>query len=92
MSTCGPAPTFPFTGPARNGAQLFFIIYFIATGLHATHMIIGISLVSWVAFRARRGDYTKAHHTQVEVVGLYWSFVDIVWLTFYPLIYIAARP
>ena len=87
-----PGFDFSITGAARDGAQLFFVIYFVATGLHAVHMIIGIGLVSWVAYRARRGDYTRAHHTQVEVVGLYWSFVDIVWLTFYPLIYIAARP
>ncbi len=63
----------------------------MATVLHALHMVIGIGLVLWIAWRARRGDFTKAWSTPVEVVGLYWSFVDVVWLTLYPLIYLAAR-
>lgn len=87
-----PGPTFAIPGPNHGGAQLFFSIYFIVTGLHAIHMIVGIGLIAWVGFRARRNDYTRLHHTQVQVVGLYWSFVDLVWLTFYPLLYLIARP
>ena len=54
-------------------------------------MVIGIGLVLWIAWRARRGDFSKEWSTPVEVVGLYWSFVDLVWLTLYPLIYLEAR-
>lgn len=84
-----PGPAFALPEP---GAQLFYVIYFVATGLHAVHMLIGLGLVCWVAVRAWRHHYTRRHHTHVQVVGLYWSFVDIVWLSFYPLLYLAARP
>lgn len=86
-----PGAAFALAGPDRGGAQIFYSIYYVATVLHALHMVIGIGLVLWIAWRARRGDFTKAWSTPVEVVGLYWSFVDLVWLTLYPLIYLAAR-
>ncbi len=85
-----PGPGFAIEGPGRGGAQLFFSIYFVATGLHAVHMAAGIALVTWVGLRARRDAGNPA--TRVKVVGLYWSFVDVVWLTFYPLLYLVARP
>ena len=55
------------------------------------HMLAGIGLVGWIVLRARRGAFTPQYHTPVHVVGLYWSFVDIVWLTLYPLIYLVGR-
>jgi cytochrome c oxidase subunit 3 len=79
---------FKFTGVERNGARLFFVFYFIGTALHGIHMLIGVGLVTWIIFRARRGNFSMRYHTPVQVVGLYWSFVDIVWLTLYPLIYL----
>ena len=84
-------PGFRLTGPDSGGAQIFYSIYYVATVLHAVHMMVGIGLVLWIAWRARRGDFSKEWSTPVEVVGLYWSFVDIVWLTLYPLIYLVAR-
>jgi cytochrome c oxidase subunit 3 len=86
-----PGAGFSLQGPHAGGAQIFWCIYWIATVLHAVHMVIGIGLVLWIAWRARRGDFDRSWSTPVEVVGLYWSFVDIVWLTLYPLIYLAAR-
>ncbi len=85
-----PGAHFSLTGPDSGGAQIFYVFYYVATVLHALHMIIGIGLVLWIAWRARRGDFSRAWSTPVEVVGLYWSFVDVVWLTLYPLIYLAA--
>ena len=82
---------FGVTGTAADGAHLFFIFYFIGTGLHGVHMLVGVGLVLWIIYRARRGDFSAHYHTPVEVVGLYWSFVDIVWLTLYPLIYLVGR-
>lgn len=85
------APDFKIIGPDRGGAQLFFVFYFISTGLHGVHMIVGVALLGWVIVRARRGEFSPLYHTPVHAVGLYWSFVDIVWLTLYPLIYLVGR-
>jgi cytochrome c oxidase subunit 3 len=82
---------FKITGPEAGGARLFFIFYFIGTGLHGVHMLIGVGLLLWVIARARRGEFSPRYYTPVQTVGLYWSFVDIVWLTLYPLIYLIGR-
>jgi cytochrome c oxidase subunit 3 len=82
---------FKITGPEQGGARLFFVFYFIGTALHGVHMIGGVTLVSWIILRARRGEFSPYYYTPVQVVGLYWSFVDIVWLTLYPLIYLIGR-
>lgn len=55
-------------------------------------MAVGIGLVIWVVRSARRGAYSAAWYTPVEVVGIYWSFVDVIWLVLYPLIYLVGRP
>ena len=76
---------------ARHGgvAEIFFMFYFCATGLHALHLLIGISLVSWLAF-AIGTDRLKPGST-TRLIGLYWHFVDIVWIFLFPLIYLAGR-
>ena len=86
-----PGAQFSLGGTDGGGAQIFYALYYVATVIHALHMVIGIGLVLWIAWRARRGDFTREWSTPVEIVGLYWSFVDVVWLTLYPLIYLAAR-
>jgi cytochrome c oxidase subunit 3 len=87
-----PAGThFKITGGLEGGARLFYVFYFIGTGLHGAHMLVGIGLLTWIMVRARRGAFSPLYHTPVQVVGLYWSFVDIVWLTLYPLIYLIGR-
>ncbi len=83
---------FRFTGPLEGGARLFYVFYFVATGLHGLHMLAGIGLVGMIAWQARRGAFSPRYHTPVTVVGLYWSFVDMVWLILYPLIYLIGRP
>lgn len=82
---------FKITGPDEGGARLFWSFYFVATSLHALHMIIGIGAVCWIAMQARAGRFSAKWATPVEVVGLYWSFVDIVWIILYPLIYLVGR-
>jgi cytochrome c oxidase subunit 3 len=69
-------------------AQLYFIFYFALTGLHGLHMIVGLGLLGWLALRARRGQCTPVYFAPVEVVGLYWHFVDIVWIFLFPLLYL----
>ncbi|MFI5269743.1 MAG: cytochrome c oxidase subunit 3, partial [Chloroflexota bacterium] len=60
--------------------QLFFVFYFILTGLHAVHMLIGLGVMAWVMRDAARGRFTPEYHPQVELFGLYWHFVDLVWI------------
>jgi len=86
-----PAGPFKITGGEAGGARLFWSFYFVATGLHAVHMIVGIALVGWVAWQARHRTYSANWYTPVEAVGLYWSFVDIVWIVLYPVIYLVGR-
>ena len=69
-------------------AQLYFFFYFAMTGLHALHMIIGMGLLLWLVLRARQGSFTPDYFAPVEVVGLYWHFVDIVWIFLFPLLYL----
>jgi cytochrome c oxidase subunit III len=69
-------------------AQLYFVFYFAMTGLHALHMIIGMGLLLWLVFKARKGAFTGGYFAPVEVVGLYWHFVDIVWIFLFPLLYL----
>ena len=87
-----PGASFALTGPHAGGAHLFWDLYWIATPLHGLHMTVGILLVLWIARRAMHGEFTRAYNTPVEVVGLYWSFVDLIWITLYALIYLVARP
>ena len=71
--------------------EIFFSFYFAMTGLHAFHMIIGLGLLTWLLLRARRGEFSAAYYTPVELGGLYWHFVDIVWIFLFPLLYLISR-
>ena len=77
-------------GMARH-TELYFSLYFAMTGMHALHMIIGICILGFMIFRARAGAYTNGHVTFVENFGLYWHFVDIIWIFLYPLLYLISR-
>ena len=72
-------------------AQLFFSLYFGMTGLHALHMIIGAGLLIFLIKESIKGRYTPEYNTPVENVGLYWHFVDIVWIYLFPLLYLIDR-
>jgi cytochrome c oxidase subunit III len=72
-------------------AQLFFSLYFGMTGLHALHMIVGAGLLIWLIKESLRGRFSPAWNTPVENVGLYWHFVDIVWIFLFPLLYLIDR-
>jgi cytochrome c oxidase subunit III len=71
--------------------SVYFSLYFAMTGMHALHMIIGISLLIILVIRARAGAYTEGHMTTIENFGLYWHFVDIVWIFLFPLLYLISR-
>jgi cytochrome c oxidase subunit 3 len=69
-------------------AEIFFSLYFAMTGLHALHMIVGAGLLLWLILGARHGRFSSEYYTPVEMVGLYWHFVDIVWVFLFPLLYL----
>ncbi len=71
--------------------EVYFSLYFAMTGMHALHMIIGIAILGYMILRARAGAYTTGHVTFVENFGLYWHFVDIVWIFLFPLLYLISR-
>ena len=83
-----PGHGFRWEGPNAHPAEIFYSLYFAMTGLHALHMIIGIPILAWIAWMAQRGRYSPEYHSPVEMVGLYWHFVDIVWIFLFPLLYL----
>jgi cytochrome c oxidase subunit III len=83
-----PGPGFRFDGSDARGAHVFYSLYFAMTGLHALHMVIGLPILGTLAWLARKGRYSPAYFTPVEMTGLYWHFVDIVWIFLFPLLYL----
>jgi cytochrome c oxidase subunit III len=86
-----PGLDFDFKGGNPGHAAIFFSFYFTMTGLHALHMIIGLGLLTYLAINAARGRYSPLYYTPVEITGLYWHFVDIVWIFLFPLLYLVGR-
>lgn len=86
-----PGLNFHQDGPHARTIELFYFLYFLMTGLHGIHVTIGVVLIALLAVLARRGAFSARYHTPVEVTGLYWHFVDIVWIFLYPLIYLVGR-
>lgn len=83
-----PGLDFQYTNALAPQAFIFFSFYFAMTGFHALHMIIGIPIILVYAFLAWRGKFDAEWHTPIELVGLYWHFVDIVWIFLFPLLYL----
>ncbi|MEW5979156.1 MAG: cytochrome c oxidase subunit 3 family protein [Acidobacteriota bacterium] len=83
-----PGPTFQYDGPSPRQAQLFFGLYFAMTGMHALHMVIGIAILAILIGLALKGRYTPEYYNPIEIMGLYWHFVDIVWIFLFPLLYL----
>ena len=71
--------------------QIYFSLYFAMTGLHALHMIIGVGIFAFLLYYAWKGRYTPGYYTPIELGGLYWHFVDIVWIYLFPLLYLIDR-
>jgi cytochrome c oxidase subunit III len=89
----GLVPVFHFAygGPSPRGVELFYVLYFLMTGVHALHLTIGVCVVGWLSRRAARGAYGADDYNPVEVAGLYWHFVDSIWIFLYPMIYLLER-
>ena len=72
----------------RNVLLLIFSLYFMMTGLHGLHVLIGIGILVWIMLRAKKNEFSSEFYTPVELVGLYWHFVDLVWIYLFPLLYL----
>jgi cytochrome c oxidase subunit 3 len=83
-----PGLSFDYSVAQARELQIFFFLYFATTGLHAIHLTIGIFLVLYVFIQAYRHAYSPAYHNPVVIAGLYWHFVDIVWIFLFPLLYL----
>jgi cytochrome c oxidase subunit 3 len=81
----------PLPPDMAERTQIFFFLYFAMTGMHALHMIIGVVLLFWLIWRANRGEFSAGYVAPIENFGLYWHFVDIVWLFLFPLLYLINR-
>jgi cytochrome c oxidase subunit 3 len=82
---------FEFEGPYADQVQIFLSLYFTMTGLHALHMVVGVGLMSVIAWMAYKRRFSPDWYTPVEMSGLYWHFVDIVWIFLFPLLYLVDR-
>jgi cytochrome c oxidase subunit 3 len=78
-------------GVQEGNVEMFFNLYFAMTGLHALHMIIGIGVLLVMVVLALRGSFSRENHNLVECMGLYWHFVDIIWIFLFPLLYLLGR-
>ena len=83
-----PGPNFVWEGKYPAGAEMFYSLYFCMTGLHAVHMIVGLGIMTVIGIMAWRRTFDADYYTPVEVAGLYWHFVDIVWIFLFPLLYL----
>jgi cytochrome c oxidase subunit 3 len=86
-----PGRNFTYPGPEPEKARLFFSLYFTMTGLHALHMLAGLLTFSIIVLLAWRKKITQENYISVELAGLFWHFVDIVWIFLFPLLYLIGR-
>lgn len=84
-----PGPHFKAGLPPAS--QIFWVLYWIMTGVHAIHVTVGIIVLSIITRMSARGTFSAGYHTPVEITGLYWHFVDIIWIFLYPLLYLIQR-
>jgi cytochrome c oxidase subunit 3 len=87
----GHVPRHPDIPVNQQHAQIYFSLYFAMTGMHALHMIIGVGLFVYLTYKAYKGVYRPGYYTPLENGGLYWHFVDIVWIYLFPLLYLIDR-
>jgi cytochrome c oxidase subunit III len=83
-----PGPAFTGTGSDPDHAQLFLILYFLMTGFHALHLIIGIGVILIMLLLTWRGWINSRHFMPLDITGIYWHFVDLVWIFIFPLLYL----
>ena len=83
-----PGIDFVSEGPNGRAIELFFVFYFFMTGVHALHMVIGVAILAVLAWQASQGRFGPERYNPVEMAGLYWHFVDVIWIFLFPLLYL----
>jgi cytochrome c oxidase subunit III len=83
-----PGISFYQSGPQAQSIEMFYVFYYVMTGLHAVHMFVGIGLLTTLVLRTGLGSFSAEYHTPVEITGLYWHFVDTVWVFLFAIFYI----
>lgn len=83
-----PGSLFDYPFAENPYEPMWWSIYYSATGIHATHVLIGVGLITWLYIRARKLHFGPGHYTAVEIVGLYWHIVDLIWIFLFPLLYL----
>src|SRR4051812_26769389 len=83
-----PGKYYAFPEVKLPGAAMFYTMYFLMTGLHGVHVVAGMSVLSWLLWRTLQGRYSSRYYTGIELGGLYWHLVDLVWIFLYPLLYL----
>ena len=83
-----PGMFYTFQGVEGNNPHIFFSIYFAMTGLHGIHVLIGMIVITWVFVRTGKGHFSSEYYTPIEMAGLYWHLVDLIWIFLFPLLYL----
>lgn len=83
-----PGGYYTYDGLEHEKANIFFSIYYMMTGLHGIHVIIGIGLMVWLVIKAKKKVFHSGYYTPVEITGLYWHLVDVIWIFLFPLLYL----
>lgn len=83
-----PGPYYAYPGLNAPGVSAYFTIYFLSTGLHAFHVIIGMIVLAWVTLKAMRNEFSYHNYTAVELGSMYWHLVDLVWIFLFPMLYL----
>jgi cytochrome c oxidase subunit 3 len=83
-----PGRFYSFDGIAGSNPHIFFSVYFLMTGLHGIHVLAGMATIGWVMYRTSRDHFSAAYYTPIEMTGLYWHLVDLIWIFLFPLLYL----
>lgn len=83
-----PGKFYTFEGIEGTNPHVFFSVYFAMTGLHGLHVLIGIGVIGWLFLRVRKGHFSPQYYTPIEMTGLYWHLVDLIWIFLFPLFYL----
>ena len=83
-----PGKFYTFQGIEGTNPHVFFSAYFMMTGLHGLHVLMGMGAISWMIYRTSRGHFSAAYYTPIELTGLYWHLVDLIWIFLFPLLYL----
>lgn len=83
-----PGQFYTYEGLAGTNPHIFFSVYFTMTGLHGVHVIIGMIVIAWVLLRTVNNDFSAEYYTPIEMTGLYWHLVDLIWIFLFPLLYL----